>query len=237
MRIVTLNIRHGGGSRVPHIANYLAGLHPDVVVLTEFRGTRPSHALADELVGDGLTHVARAPSEAKQNSVAVLANTPFEARPLDALPEEHQGRVLAARFPQLELFAAYFPQRRSKAAVFELFLSGRHQPAHDRHLLIGDLNTGRHQLDEAGRTFYCTEQFEALSGAGLIDVWRTRNLEAREYSWFSSRGRGFRIDHAFASPRADRMVTGVFYDHEPRIAGITDHSALIVDLAPFPGRS
>jgi len=37
MKIVTLNIRHGGGTRVPVILEYLDSQNGDVIVLTEFR--------------------------------------------------------------------------------------------------------------------------------------------------------------------------------------------------------
>jgi hypothetical protein len=36
MKIVTLNIRHGGGTRVPVILEYLDSQNGDVIVLTEF---------------------------------------------------------------------------------------------------------------------------------------------------------------------------------------------------------
>jgi exonuclease III len=230
VRIVTLNIQHGGGNRVPRLAEYLVGLRADLVVLTEFRGTGPSLALAEELREHGLAHFARAPAEPKVNSVAVLANVPFETRPLTCLAEDQRNRILAASFPELDLFAAYFPQRHLKAPLFDFFLGRQHRGGHSRHLLIGDLNTGQHQLDEVGRTFYCADRFGALSQAGLIDLWRTRNPHVREYSWFSRAGRGFRIDHAHGSSAVVSAVERVLYDHAPRAKGVTDHSALILDL-------
>jgi hypothetical protein len=35
--LFTLNIRHGGGSRIDRITGLIESLGPDVVVLTEFR--------------------------------------------------------------------------------------------------------------------------------------------------------------------------------------------------------
>ena len=46
MRIVAWNIRGGGGERAARIARQLGRWAPDVVVLSEFRGTPPSRALA-----------------------------------------------------------------------------------------------------------------------------------------------------------------------------------------------
>jgi hypothetical protein len=41
---------------------------------------------------------------------------------------------------------------------------------------------------------------DRIAEIGFCDLWRRRNPEVREYSWFSTRGNGFRIDHAFLSP-------------------------------------
>jgi len=108
-------------------------------------------------------------------------------------------------------------------------LDGGHKPIDPAHIIIGDFNTGAHKLDESGSTFYCAEQFDQLSSAGLIDSWRTRNPLLREFSWYSNAGNGFRIDHAFSSSIADGGIQRIYYNHEPRDSGITDHSALVVE--------
>jgi exodeoxyribonuclease-3 len=63
-----------------------------------------------------------------------------------------------------------------------------------------------------------------------------------EYSWFgrpSTNGKrnGYRFDHAFVSHAHRTAVTACQYDHSPRTAGLTDHSALTVtlDLAATTG--
>ena len=45
MKLITLNIRHGGGKRVPRILEYLRTLNADVIVLTEFRENANAIAL------------------------------------------------------------------------------------------------------------------------------------------------------------------------------------------------
>jgi len=37
MKIVTLNIRHGGGKRIHQILDHLDKYHSDIIVLTEYR--------------------------------------------------------------------------------------------------------------------------------------------------------------------------------------------------------
>jgi exonuclease III len=65
---------------------------------------------------------------------------------------------------------------------------------------------------------------------GFCDLWRRRNPEGREFSWYSTRGNGFRIDHAFLSPALAGRAGAVRYSHEEREARLSDHSVLILDL-------
>jgi hypothetical protein len=102
-------------------------------------------------------------------------------------------------------------------------------------LFLGNLNTGRNDLDieGGGVPFYCAHSFEALEGqAGLIDLWRAEHGTRREWTWRSRRN-GFRIHHAFGTRRfLDRYPSiSCSYDHKPREIGITDHSALILRYA------
>ena len=99
-------------------------------------------------------------------------------------------------------------------------------------MIIGDLNLGRHHLDERGATFRSTAMLGKLATLGYIDAWRHTHPDGREYSWYSHEGSGFRIDHALVSAPIARAVTGAWYSHAERDDGISDHSALLVDLDP-----
>jgi len=56
VRVVSWNIRAGGGSRVEEIASALAGWGADVAALSEVRGTPPSLRLGELLAARGLRH-------------------------------------------------------------------------------------------------------------------------------------------------------------------------------------
>ncbi|HYX05984.1 MAG TPA: hypothetical protein VE912_04550, partial [Bacteroidales bacterium] len=90
-------------------------------------------------------------------------------------------------------------------------------------LIIGDFNTGKHYIDEKGKTFYCSEYFDKFNEASLIDSWRSRKHNEKEYSWYSNVGNGFRIDHAFSTPNLDRLITNVHYSYVERENGLSDH--------------
>lgn len=113
---------------------------------------------------------------------------------------------------------------------FSIFIINNIIPALGRRgMILGDFNTGRHYIDEPGKTFYCADSFISLEDSGLIDSWRKRNMDKKEYSWYSSAGNGFRIDHVFSTKEIDESISFVEYNHAPRQEGETDHSALIVE--------
>ena len=72
---------------------------------------------------------------------------------------------------------------------------------------------------------------DAIEQIGFRDLWRHRHPDRREYSWFSTRNNGFRIDHAFLSQELAACAGTVHYSHKERVAGLSDHSPLILELA------
>jgi exonuclease III len=72
---------------------------------------------------------------------------------------------------------------------------------------------------------------DRVAELGFCDLWRQRYPDGREFSWYSHRGNGFRIDHAFLSPALAKRAGTVRYSHAERLAGLSDHSALILELS------
>ena len=97
-------------------------------------------------------------------------------------------------------------------------------------LIIGDFNTGKYHLDEEGATFHCSDYMGRLEESSLVDSWRIRNKDAKQFSWYSSSGNGFRLDHVFATKAFDGRITNVAYSHVEREKNVSDHSALIVEF-------
>jgi exonuclease III len=71
---------------------------------------------------------------------------------------------------------------------------------------------------------------DRMDAIGFRDLWRHRYPDGREFTWYSHRGNGFRIDHAFLSPSLANRAGAVRYSHEERLAGLSDHSVLLLDL-------
>ncbi|TAH41951.1 MAG: hypothetical protein EYC71_11440 [Gammaproteobacteria bacterium] len=228
LKILTLNILHGGGKRTSEITRYISNQHADVVVLTEFRDNKNAELLRGQLRRDGMTWFAATSLAPKQNGVCIASRTEFNARTYPELDSTNGHRVISAHFPDVSVYGLYFPQKLAKSVLFDFLLHG--PPSKDPAvLLVGDFNTGLHRIDEEGTTFHCTRQFETLSRTHYVDSWRSRNTNSKEFSWYSPKGNGFRIDHMFTTPKVDEQITRICYDQTPRLAKMTDHAALMVE--------
>ena len=130
----------------------------------------------------------------------------------------------------LNLVAVRFPQKQAQIAPFEALLALPAAWREELSLLIGDFNCGIPLLDSQTPTFPCTAWFQRLLGQGWVDAWRRRHPQEREYSWLSSRGNGFRYDHALVSPAVDGRIRSVRYAQELRRPGLSDHAGLVLEL-------
>ena len=193
MKFVTLNIQHGGGKRIPAILDYLQSQNADAIVLTEFREDSNAGALRSALAANGYRHFAGASVAPKENTVCIFSRQPFIPRTYPELPANDRHRLISAHFNGVAVYGVYFSQNKAKAGLFEFLAEGRHRPTEAAYFIVGDFNTGLHFQDEEGATFYCTTEFKALSESGVVDSWRNRNPDTREFSWYSNHGNGFRI--------------------------------------------
>lgn len=245
MRILSWNIQHGGGSRIPRIVEEISAYDPDVVALTEYRAV-PGLSLCTAMKDRGLPCVETSNPTGSRNGIAIFSRSPIQLRPCPA-PAESQFRWLDVHLPEygfsagiLHIMAAgsgtKSPCHLAKVALWDSVLAAAEVRLHEPWLLLGDWNTGAHRLDEAGRTFVCAGHFAKLAAMGWTDLWRRHHPGATEYTWYSkfkggARANGFRLDHAFATPSLQSRVTTCRYSHAERDAGVTDHSMMIVEVA------
>lgn len=230
MRIVTWNARHGGGNRAKAFAERLAEFSPDVAIISEYRNNASGEKIRRILSDSGLPNCSSVVTAAKTNTAWIAAADSFEPERLPGLGDESH-RCVRARVRGINVFGFYFPQKHEKVPVFDAICSLDPSILNEPSLLIGDFNTGRHYTDESGKTFYAADYFDRLEEIGWIDAWRSRNADASEYSWFSSAGNGFRIDHAFATSALNSRIQSIRYDHTVREQGLSDHSAMILDVS------
>ena len=214
------------------LCGVLDRLDADVLVLTEFRIGRRADELTAWLRERGYGQLSHGGPPEKVNSVLIAARV-GDARPRPlAVVSAHVYRVVELTVGETLIVGAYFPSGQIKdrfwRAEFLPYLASR---VGEPCLVIGDFNTGKHHIDEDGATFFSADCIDTLEGAGWVDPWRSRNPLAREFTWFSHTGNGFRLDHAYASPTVAHHVSAAWYDQAPREARVTDHAALVVELS------
>jgi len=135
--------------------------------------------------------------------------------------------MVSVNFDTFRLLGIYMPNLLAKIPYWEALIAALSPPSANRALAIGDFNTCRAFLDEAGAIDATAYYMDVIEQIGFRDLWRHRYPDRREYSWFSTRNNGFRIDHAFLSQDLAACAGTVHYSHEERIAGLSDHSPLI----------
>jgi len=90
--LLSRNIQHGDGNRIPRIVEEVSAYDPDVVAVTEFRAT-PGIALRAAMKDRGLTYCETTNPPGSRNGIAVFSRTPLQLKPWPA-PEESQSRWL-----------------------------------------------------------------------------------------------------------------------------------------------
>jgi len=230
MKLLTFNIRHGGGTRCDGICAAIEAHQPDIVVLTEFRQGSSGTRIRDTLRAGGWRHQECSNPPEKTNGVLVAASADFApcARPRNV--PLGSWRWLECQFETFLLVATYFPLGEPKLPYWDWFLAQASSRVNRPSILIGDFNTGKHLIDEAGRTFVGSEYMERLENVGYVDAWRDVHPDTREFTWYSAAKNGFRLDYAFLSPEMRKRLRSATHSHSEREQRISDHSALIVEF-------
>jgi exodeoxyribonuclease III len=255
VRLVTWNVA-GRVSRQPEQARAIAAVAADVVALQEVTArTLPlwRAALADAGFPACETSLELAPAPQGRRRLGVLsaAREPLERLPPPAVPWPE--RLLCCTVDDVEVVNLHSPispapdlaKVRTHEVVAAHLLAS---PATPR-VLCGDLNTPRRELpdgdvltfahDSAGRLRpERGERWDRAERAlvhglrehGWVDAFRAlHGYEGRHASWTFAHDRGgWRLDHVLVHGLEPTAAT---YAHEWRRMGLSDHSALIVDLA------
>lgn len=244
MKLLSWNIRQGGGKRGDKIVDAICNHAPDVVALIEYR-SEPGKELCQKLDDKGWKYMESTTPRGNDNGLCVVSRTRLIRKPDPPVPPENAVRWLDADLPAygFGIGVLHIPgsstklngaaKRRFWGAVLSAALSRSDAP----FVFIGDLNTGAHRIDEARATFHCAEHFGRMTAELCwIDLWRAFNGNAKEFSWYSKRKggadrNGFRVDHAFGSPALWPRVVNCRYSDSERKAGTSDHSVVVVEIA------
>jgi exodeoxyribonuclease-3 len=252
VRLVTWNVA-GRVSAQPQQAAALASINADVVALQEVTVRtaplwRASFADVGFVTIDALDGLPSGPSRRR---LAVLTASRSELTRLQVPELPWPERVLRCRANGLEVINVHSPIAPSpelaKIRTHEAVATFLGQPSDLPRVLCGDLNTPRRELadgtlltfahDSKGRLR--PERGERWNRAeralvrdlGWVDAYRhLHGYGDRSASWtFANDKGGWRLDHLLLD---GLTPISAVYAHEWRRAGLSDHSALIVDVQP-----
>ena len=243
MRVVAWNIRAGGGVRAAAIGRQLLRWSPDVVALSEFRGTPPSNGVADILRAQLPHQLTTAASDTPNaNGLLVASRWPLRRLRLRGGPDErHRWLAAAVEAPQpMVVGAMHVPNRAGgrKYPFLDAVLACARGWQLGPALFVGDTNSGRRGLDEQVPAFNALEEgwVDGLAACGWHDAFRHLEPATRTYTWYSPNGRhGFRIDQAFVNAALLARLKDARYvwggaSRRGRRALLSDHAALVIDL-------
>jgi exonuclease III len=188
----------------------------------------------------GWIHIESSDPAGSANGICVLSRIPLVRCVPQSAPIEIMSRWLDVDFvnQSFRLTAVHIPgeEKHRKRFFWNAVLTAAQHNVSRPFILMGDFNTGLHEIDETGKTFWFPELFKQLSTMGWVDGWRHfHGNSSLEPSWVSrlkggAPGNPFRIDHAFLSPALLPRVRDCWYSHREREENISDHSMLLIQL-------
>ncbi len=242
MRIATQNINWGGEPTAPacdgtprlsRLIPWLGSLEADLLVLTEVKVGPLGDELSTLLAAFDYRLLFAQKLAGRRLGTAIATRRHVELVDLPILQagsNPEPWRAVGVGLGGVSVFGFYFPFGDGKPEYWEWLLANARELRGQNVLLVGDFNTGKGKIDEAGDTFECQHHHVALEALGFVDTWRATHHEDRDYTWHSSSGNGFRLDYIWASPSLADRVEMVSLEHEPRLARMSDHSAVVINL-------
>lgn len=247
VRIVSWNIRAGGGKRAAGILAQLLDWQPDVIGLSEFRGTAASQWLATELAAGGYASQLSSTNSSlpAKNALLLASRFPLQAIKAPRMPRNRERWLLAQveSQPRLSFGLMHLPNYTTPELKYPFLTSLLKMVDHwalGPGLLFGDSNCCKRDLDEEnplGPRFKREHDWMVgMEQRGFADVFRYLHGGRREYTWYSHRNNGFRLDQAFSSPELLVAVKCLqhrwgFDPQQPqRRDALSDHAAIILDL-------
>jgi len=183
----------------------------------------------------GYRYVTRLLPPPQRTGVLVAARRRFVERGPVCPRVAEPWRLVDVDLGVLRLTGVYMPNLKAKLPYWQTLVAAFAARSAGDALAIGDFNTCRAYVDEPGAIDAMAHFMDSMDAIGFRDLWRHRYPDGREFTWYSHRGNGFRIDHAFLSPSLAARAGVIRYSHEERLTGLSDHSVLLLDL-PRPRR-
>jgi endonuclease/exonuclease/phosphatase family metal-dependent hydrolase len=244
MRLLAWNVNHRTTQKPipPLMAEAITSLAPDVIVLTEYVPGPSRERFLTDLASCGLKHKRESAYVKGQNHVLIASRSTLESGDLRApeIAPAVPSNVLHVRLPDdgLEVLGLRIPDYGKQPVIRSLcwdWITATAKAAMNRpFVLLGDFNT-----DPKYSRARCGHRIAEL----VVEGWRHAvPPEGEGASYWTPRGHGVRIDHAFMSQHfkvhAARYVAeaGRYLFAGKGRGALSDHAALLVEIALLPQR-
>ena len=252
MKIVSLNLNGIRSACKKGFLQWLPKQNADITCLQEIR------IQSEQLIGEmqnpsGMNGIFQFAQKKGYSGVGLyVRKKPDRIIREIGLPEmDGEGRYIQADYGSLSVISLYLPSGSSgderqqfKYRVMDLFAMWMEKRLREgREMVIcGDWNIAHREIDlknwrgNRKNSGFLPEEREWMTmifeKLGFIDVFRTLNPEADQYTWWSNRGQawaknvGWRIDYQIATAgiAATARSTSIYKDER-----FSDHAPLIVD--------
>ena len=228
LKIISWNIRQGGGSRIKEICQQVTRWKAQILILSEFRNNDSGRQLRTQLLKLGYRYQWVTGSGDQDNAVAIFSLLPGSSSLLPESDQTYGHNILVAHFPAFSVMGVYLPHKKKHSLLpyIKDYALAHNQPL----ILAGDLNTGINGVDQKGSSFWYEDELKDLASADLEDTFRHLHGNVTEYSWYSHQGNGYRYDHTYTSTVLRPLIKACYYDHSVREDKVSDHSAMVLEL-------
>lgn len=227
IRILSWNIRQGGGSRVAKIISRIKATDAQIVSLNEYRNNKSGVRLRAELLSLGYRYQVVSNAKSDDNSVIIVSKLPCNGLIFPKSDPNYHHNVVCAQFEAFDFYGVYLPHKK-KHVLFD-FIQDR-IASEKASIVAGDYNSGINGVDQVGKSFWYEDEIKAFNKIEYIDAFRLKNGDVKEYSWYSHQGNGYRYDHTYIHEDLSPITSACYYDHEVRQDNISDHSMMILEL-------
>lgn len=253
VRVLTANVQHASPARTHRQAVWLATQDEhDVLVLTEVSAGESGDVMA-RLLGDFdyQVHLPAPGTDSYRVLVAVRGGSLKAVQDVGVEVMSHRCVAVRATLPQGEIgvVGLYVPSRGPKEQrnvakrSFQNAVAAALPDLRDRLgvdgpvTVVGDLNVVEPDHDPHYAVFGTWEYdfYRAFATAGYDDAFRLITPHGMDYSWYGRAGadgsrNGYRFDHMFITTDHAHRVRACHYLHAIREQGLSDHSAMALNI-------
>lgn len=254
-RLVSLNLNGIRSATTKGLVPWAEALGADCMGVQEIKAQQADVTGRFERLHDLHGHFHFAEKKGYSGVGVYTRKTPSDVIVGIGAPEfDAEGRYIELRFDtpsrKLSIISCYFPsgssgEERQLAKFRFLALMTPHLQrlkAEREFILVGDVNIAHKEIDlknwkgnQKNSGFLPEERAwmtHTLDEVGLVDVFRTLNPNAEQYTWWSNRGQawaknvGWRLDYHLATPAIAKLARkeSIYLDQR-----FSDHAPLIID--------